>query len=266
MLGRDMALSGGLLLVVLFAVVSHGAEPGAPYGRRRKVQSSPGASNALQPPAQSLSYSEDRGGPPRARPAEAGGLSHRSRHPLARPEDDGTGLEGLSPVRVEAGPSRERARSHAPFGIRENQLLGTRKGAGPGFGNGRELTSELWKPGGRRDKRRHRKGEFMMTETHKNPTNTWGGREDSLSVCLTGFLPESELSSEVGARDRNPPSSSSFTSSPSLGLTPPDEPPSPIISVSGSSTVTTATNEHPPTLLPASSKPQVTQRGWRAGH
>uniref|UniRef100_A0A3B3DK52 Dorsal inhibitory axon guidance protein n=1 Tax=Oryzias melastigma TaxID=30732 RepID=A0A3B3DK52_ORYME len=232
-----MALSGGLLLVVLFAVVSHGAEPGAPYGRRRKVQSSPGASNALQPPAQSLSYSEDRGGPPRARPAEAGGLSHRSRHPLARPEDDGTGLEGLSPVRVEAGPSRERARSHAPFGIRENQLLGTRKGAGPGFGNGRELTSELWKPGGRRDKRRHRKG----------------------------FLPESELSSEVGARDRNPPSSSSFTSSPSLGLTPPDEPPSPIISVSGSSTVTTATNEHPPTLLPASSKPQKSGRGKGQG-
>ncbi|RVE72512.1 hypothetical protein OJAV_G00038840 [Oryzias javanicus] len=195
-----MALSGRLLLVVLFAVASHGAEPGAPFGRRRKVQSSPGASNALQTPAQSLSYSEDRGGPPRARPAKAGMPSHRSLHPLARPEDDGTGLEGLNPVRVEAGPSRERTRSHGPFGIRENQLLGTRKGAGPGFGNGHELNSELRKPGGRRDKKRHRKG----------------------------FLPESELSSEVGGRDRDPPSSSSSsTSSPSLGLTPPDEPPPP---------------------------------------
>lgn len=88
-----------------------------------------------------------------------------------------------------------------------------------------------------------------------------------LSFCLSGFPPESELKSEVGARDQDPPSSSSSSmSSASLGLTQPIEPPSPIISVSGlgSSTVTTATTEQPPTLLPASSKPQVTQEGWGA--
>uniref|UniRef100_A0A3P9KQR0 Dorsal inhibitory axon guidance protein n=1 Tax=Oryzias latipes TaxID=8090 RepID=A0A3P9KQR0_ORYLA len=218
-----MGLSGGLLLVFLFAVLSHGAEPGA-SGRRRKLQSSPGAGNALQ----HLSYSGDRGGAQGARPATAGVLSRRSLHPLARPEDDGTGLEGLSPVRVEAGPSREGPRSHGAFGLRENQLLGSWKGAG--------LSSELKKPGGRRDKRRHRKV----------------------------FLPESEPKSEVGATDQDRPSSSSSSmSSASLGLTQPIEPPSPIISVSGlgSSTVTTATNEHPPTLLPASSKPQKSGRG-----
>lgn len=81
------------------------------------------------------------------------------------------------------------------------------------------------------------------------------------SVSCPGFLPEPELSSAFKDRDlfEDPPFSFS-AASPSLGMTPPSEPPSPIAAVfgSGSSMVTTVMNEHPPTLPPASTKPQVT--------
>lgn len=90
-----------------------------------------------------------------------------------------------------------------------------------------------------------------------------------MSLC-SGFSPE--LSSALKDRDlfEDPLSSSASATSPSLSMTPPNEPPSPIIGVfgSGSSTVTTVTNEHPPTLSPASTKPQVTNetgvviKGW----
>lgn len=81
------------------------------------------------------------------------------------------------------------------------------------------------------------------------------------SFC-PGFPEGPELSSALKDRDQfeDPPTLSSSAPSPSLSVTPPNESPSPIINVfgSGSSMVTTATNEHPPTLLPASAKPQVT--------
>ena len=83
-----------------------------------------------------------------------------------------------------------------------------------------------------------------------------------------GFPAEPEL--KDGDQFEDPPPSSPSAASPpsSLGVTPPGEAPSPIINVfgSGSSMVTAATNEHPPTLLPASAKPQVTPtklfQGW----
>uniref|UniRef100_A0A1A8A483 Dorsal inhibitory axon guidance protein n=1 Tax=Nothobranchius furzeri TaxID=105023 RepID=A0A1A8A483_NOTFU len=92
---------------------------------------------------------------------------------------------------------------------------------------------------------------------------------DSWKICPTlcsGFPSEPELSAALKDRDRfedSPPSLSSSTTSPSLSMTPPIEPPSPIISLlgSGSSVVTTATNEHPPTLPPASTKPQRQGQG-----
>lgn len=165
-----MALFRILVLVFLFAVLalSHAADPGAPYDKRRKAQTSADGSNSLQYPPQVLlghSYDRDRRGhgSQRARSAKGGAglLSHRALHPLPRPEDDGTGLEGLSPVRVEMGPSRDRVRlsMKSQTQAQENQLLGTRKGRGHGNGHGHH--SEYRRQGSRRDKMRPRKGEFQ---------------------------------------------------------------------------------------------------------
>ncbi|CAN9511970.1 unnamed protein product [Ophioblennius macclurei] len=242
-----MALSWSLLLALLFASLSpsHSTDPGSPHGKRRQAQASAGGSNALQYPRHALQghgYSRDRGAHGgqggRAAKGGAGLLSHRPLHPLARPEDDGTGLEGLSPVRLEMGPGRERDRGRTSVKgsseTRENQLLGTRKGRGHGHGHGHGQHFEHRRQGSRRDKGRHRKG----------------------------FPPELELSSSLKDRDmfEDPPFSS--TTSPSLGLTPPNETPSPISGAfgSGSSMVTTVMNEHPPTLPPASTKPQRSGR------
>uniref|UniRef100_A0A3P8U174 Draxin n=1 Tax=Amphiprion percula TaxID=161767 RepID=A0A3P8U174_AMPPE len=216
-----MALSWSLLLALLVAALAllHSAEPGAPHGKRRQAQTSAGGNNALQYPLHRLQahgYSRERGGHggqgARAAKGGAGLLSHRPLHPLARPEDDGTGLEGLSPVRLEMGPGRDRDRVRmgvkSPSQTRENNLLGTRKGRGHGHGNGHGHHFEHRRQGSRRDKGRHRKG----------------------------FPPEPELSSA--------------------------EPPSPLVGVFGSSSsmVTTVMNEHPPTLPPASTKPQRSGR------
>ncbi|KAK5912020.1 hypothetical protein CesoFtcFv8_001936 [Champsocephalus esox] len=244
-----MFLSRSLLLAFLFSALtlSHGAEPGAPHGKRR--QSSVGGSNALQHPLQGPQgrhYSRERGGHrgqgARAGKGGAGLLSHRPLHPLARPEDDGTGLESLGPVRLEMGPGRDRARmsGKSQAQSRDNQLLGTRKGRGHGHGNGHGHHFEHRRQGSRRDKERHGKG----------------------------FLPEPELRSAFKDRDllEDPPSFSSVAS-PSLSMTPPDETPSPIAAVfgSGSSMVTTVMNEHPPTLPPASTKPQRPVKGKGEG-
>ncbi|KAM6927352.1 draxin [Xenentodon cancila] len=249
-----MAFSWGVLLVFLFAILamSHGVEPGATHGKRRKAQTSAGGSNALQYLPQGLQshgYSRDRGShaSQRTRTAKDGValLSRRAVHPLARPEDDGTGLEGLSPVRVEKGPGRDRDGVRMSMKslsqVRENQLLGTRKGRGNGHGNAYGQHVEHRRQGSRRDKGRHRKG----------------------------FPAEPDLSSALkdGDQFEDPPPLSSSAPSPSLSVTPPNEPPSPIINIfgSGSSMVTTATNEHPPTLLPASAKPQKSGRGKGQG-
>ncbi|KAM3620666.1 uncharacterized protein V6R79_000253 [Siganus canaliculatus] len=237
-----MALSWSLLLAVLLAtlVLTHSAEPGAPHGKRRQAQASAGGSNTLQQPLQGLQghrYNRDRGGPggqgARGAKAGAGLLSHRPLHPLSRPEDDGTGLESLSPVRLEMGPSRDKERVRtsvkSPSQPRENDLLGSRKGRGHGHGNGHGHHAEPRKQGSRHDKTQHGKG----------------------------FHPEPGHSS-VFKDFEDPPSSSS----PSHSATPPIEAPSPIAVVfgSGSSMVTTVMNEHPPTLPPASTKPQRSGR------
>ncbi|XP_020484998.1 draxin isoform X2 [Labrus bergylta] len=240
-----MALSWSLLLVFLSVslVLSQSSELGPPHGKRRAAQTSGGGSNTLQHPLHPLQghrYSRERGGHggqgARAAKGGAGLLSHRPPHPLARPEDDGTGLESLSPVRLEMGPSRDRDRVRmnvkSQTQTRENDLLGTRKERGHGNGKGHGHHYEPRRQGGRREKGRHGKG----------------------------FLPEPELSSAYRDRDLfdDPFSSFSSAASPSLIVTPPNETPSPIVGVfgSGSSMVTTVMNEHPPTLPPASTKPQ----------
>ncbi|XP_029006265.1 draxin [Betta splendens] len=232
-----MALSWTLLLAFLFAalVLARSAEPGSPRGKRRLAQTSAGGSNTLQYPPhgpQGHAYSRARGrheaqGAKGARP-----LLHRSLHPLARPEDDGTGLEGMSPVRLEMGPGRERDR--ARMGAKspsQNHLLGTGKGRGHGH------HSEPRRQGGRH-KSRHAKA----------------------------FPLEPELSSALKDRDllEDPPFSFSSAASPSHSVTPPSEPTSPMFG-SGSSMVATVMNEHPPTLPPASTKPQRSGRGKAQG-
>jgi len=157
--GQTMALSWSLLLAFSLAALtlSRGAEPGAPRGKRRQA----GGGNALQHPLHGLQGHRYGG---RGRGGGQGGLYHRALHPLARPEDDGTGLESLSPVRLEAGPpgrdrDRHRMSMKSPAQTRENQLLGTRKGRGHGHRNGHGHHFDQRRPGGRRDKERHRKGE-----------------------------------------------------------------------------------------------------------
>lgn len=171
-----MAHSWSLQLAFLVAtlVLSHSAEPGAPQGKRRQAQTSAAGTNTPQHPLhgpQGLRSSRDRGGRwaagERGAKAGAGLLSHRPPHPLARPEDDGMGLESLSPVRLEMGPGRDRDRVRmgmkSPSQARENDLLGTRKGRGHGHGNGHGHGHghhfENRRQGSRHDKGRHGKGE-----------------------------------------------------------------------------------------------------------
>ncbi|CAB1314908.1 unnamed protein product, partial [Coregonus sp. 'balchen'] len=205
-----------LALLVSTLAVSHSAETGSTHAKRRLAQPSPGNGNALQYPEQGfLSHGHGREregghGGQGARSAKAstgaGLLSHSPLHPATRPEDDGTGLEGLSPVRLEMGPGgREREKGHGgfrnPSHARDNHPLGPRKGRGQGHGH----HFDHRRHGGRRDKGRHTKG----------------------------FLPEPELGSVL---------KEGSVSSAIFG--------------SGASAFTMVMSEHPPTLPPASTKPQ----------
>lgn len=182
---QKMSLSWSLLLAFLFVtlVLAHSAEPGASHSKRRRAQTSAGGSNTLQYPLrgpQGQSYNRDHGGHgsqgARVTKGGAGLLSHRSLHPLARPEDDGAGLEDLSPVRLEmgVGQGRDRVRMSlkSPSQGQENQLLGTRKGRGHGHGHGNGHGQghrhghghhfEHRRQGSRREKGRHGKGKLSV--------------------------------------------------------------------------------------------------------
>lgn len=222
-----MTLLRTVVLVALLSslVLSHGADQGVPRGKRR--QSSAGGSNSLQHPLQALQgYSSERRRHNRqgSRGTKAGLLSHRSLHPLGQPEDEGPGLEGMSEVRVEMGPARDRDRGR----MSPNNLLGTRKGKG--HGNGQERHMEHRRHGGHKGKH---------------------GKGFSSALDLSSPLKDGDV----------------FEDPPFSALTLPSEPPSPSGSVfgSGSSMVTTVTNEHPPTLPPASTKPQRSGKGKGPG-
>ncbi|XP_055772551.1 draxin-A [Salvelinus fontinalis] len=252
-----MSSSWCLPLVLLFSTlaVSHSAEPGSTHAKRRLAQPSPGSGNALQYPDQGFQshghgHGRERGGGhggqgSRGAKASSGAglLSRRPLHPAARPEDDGTGLEGLNPVRLEMGPvGREQEKGRGgfrnPSHARDNHPLGPRKGRGQGHGH-------------HFDQRRH------------------GGRRDK-GRLTKGFLPEPELGSVLKNRDLSEEgsvSSAAAAASPFHRLTPPTEPPSPIYAVfgSGSYAVSTVMSEHLPTLPPASTKPQKSGRGKMQG-
>lgn len=169
-----MSLSWILLPAFLFTslVLSHGAEHGVPQGKRR-TQASAGGSNVLQHPPppgpRGRGHGRDHGG----QGGQGGLLSRRPLHPLARPEDDGTGLEGLSPVRLEMGPGRDRARMtlRNPSQVRENNHLGTRKGRGHRQGDGPRHGHghfEHRRQGGRRNHGRHRGEISLDLDSEKN--------------------------------------------------------------------------------------------------
>lgn len=188
-----MALTRSLLLASLFAflVVSHTSDPAVTHGKRKQAQTSAGGSNGLQHPLQSLqipSYSRERRGHGgqggRGAKGGAGLLAHRPLHPLTRPEDDGMGLEGLSPVRLELGPGKDRDKVRMnmknPSQVRDNHLLGTRKGRGHGQGTGQGHPFEHRRHGSRREKGRHGKGELSADlDLH---------RDFFSSQLLDGFL------------------------------------------------------------------------------
>lgn len=81
------------------------------------------------------------------------------------------GLEGMSPVRLEMGPVRERDRVQSRMSLkslsqgRNNNLLGTRKGRGHKHGNGHGQHFEQQKQGGRHERGRHAKGESATGES-----------------------------------------------------------------------------------------------------
>uniref|UniRef100_A0A4W5RX32 Draxin n=1 Tax=Hucho hucho TaxID=62062 RepID=A0A4W5RX32_9TELE len=168
-----MSSSWCLPLALLFSTlaISHNAEPGSTHAKRRLAQPSPGSGNALQYPDQGIQshghgHGRERGGGHggqgfRGAKASSGAglLSRRPLHPAARPEDDGTGLEGLNPVRLEMGPvGREQEKGRGgfrnPSHARDNHPLGPRKGRGQGHGH----HFDQRRHGGRRDKGRLTKG------------------------------------------------------------------------------------------------------------
>ncbi|XP_010880009.1 draxin isoform X2 [Esox lucius] len=236
-------MSSSWVLPLIFLVsalsVSHSAQPGSTHGKRRPVQSSPGNGNVFQYSEQGFQrqghgHGRERGGGrgaqgPRGVKASTGAalLSRRPLHPGARPEDDGTGLEGLSPVRLEREKGHRGFRN--PSHARDNHPLGPRKGRGQEHGH----HFDHRRNGGRRDKGRHTKLVPAGPEL--------------------GFVLKDRDPSEEGFV-----SSAAAASSSSHSLTPPTEPPSPISAIFGSgfSAVTTVISEHPPTLPPASTKRQ----------
>lgn len=280
-----MTVSWSLLLAFLVAtlVLARSAEPGSPRGKRRLAQTPAGGGNTLQyPPHGPRGHGrhESQGTKGGSRP-----LLHRALHPLARPEDDGTGLEGMSPVRLEPGPGRDRTRVNTKSG---NHLVG----AGKGRGHRHHYDHRRH---GSRHKGRRAKGKTLDSGRrglNQNPSlwpRGWLGSNETFSFSCrrvlvrfvgqaveldgstadvvlytltapvwfpAGFPP---LGSALKDRDvfQEPPFSVSSAAPPSHSVTPPSEPTSPMFG-SGSSMVATAMNEHPPTLPPASTKPQVT--------
>ncbi|MBN3306739.1 DRXIA protein, partial [Amia calva] len=157
-----------LLLATL--VLSDSAEPGSRNVKKALAQPAPGGTNTLQ----SLELWPQRSGQHRRHggrkdKASAGLLSRGAPQLQGRPEDDGMGLEGLSPVRLEMGPGERRVgagerrgstgdASFLGFGIpfheRDNHPPGS-EGSLKGRRHGHHL--EHKKHGGRKDKARHAK-------------------------------------------------------------------------------------------------------------
>ncbi|XP_036390162.1 draxin-A-like [Megalops cyprinoides] len=229
------------LLLATLATISHSAEPGNRNAKKGVAHPPPDRANALQgsePWAQRGGHHRRHGG--RKDKASAGLLSRRPVQPVGRPEDDGIGLEGLSPVRLEMGPGERRGGvpeqqgSFMGFGIpfheRDNHAPGS-EGTLKGRRHGHH--SEHKKHGGRRDKARHIKGRLP--------------EPDLKSVLKEGELINNQPPSKPPSEEIAPPTA---TSSPTAA----------VIS-SSMSTVTTVMSEDPPALPSASTKPQRSPQG-----
>ncbi|MBN3287564.1 DRXIB protein, partial [Polyodon spathula] len=102
-----LALLLALLLVGDFTLTDS-AEPGSGNNKRVSSQQPTGTANYLQSPelwAQQPGHHRRQGG---RKDKASTGLLSREVQQLGRPEDDGTGLEGLTPVRLELGERESR--------------------------------------------------------------------------------------------------------------------------------------------------------------
>ncbi|KAG9337697.1 hypothetical protein JZ751_028347 [Albula glossodonta] len=233
-----------VLLLVTLASNSHSTESGSRNTKKGVAHSSLGGTNALQgvePWAQRSGHHRRHGG--RKDKASAGLLSRRPLQPVGRPEDDGIGLEGLSPVRLEMGPGERRGGAAGrdtgfmgfgvPFHEHDNHAPGS-EGSLKGRRHGHQ--SEHRKHGGRRDKARHVKGHLL---------------EPELDLVLK----------EADTIEDQPPSKPT-----SEGVTPPTATPTATAAIISStvSTVTMVTSGDVQALPSASTKPQGRYRGSEA--
>ncbi|KAI1892509.1 hypothetical protein AGOR_G00134330 [Albula goreensis] len=230
-----------VLLLVTLASNSHSTESGSRNTKKGVAHSSLGGTNALQgvePWAQRSGHHRRHGG--RKDKASAGLLSRRPLQPVGRPEDDGIGLEGLSPVRLEMGPGERRGGAAGrdtgfmgfgvPFHEHDNHAPGS-EGSLKGRRHGHQ--SEHRKHGGRRDKARHVKGHLL---------------EPELDFVLK----------EADTIEDQPPSKPT-----SEGVTPPTATPTATAAIISStvSTVTMVTSGDVQALPSVSTKPQRSHHG-----
>ncbi|XP_016411473.1 draxin-like [Sinocyclocheilus rhinocerous] len=160
-----------------------------------------------------------------------------SQRPLDRPEDDGTSLEGLSPVRLEIGPG-DSMRTEVHEEVRGPAHM--RRGNHP--------------PEGEFNRKGRRHGHGHQADHRKQ-----GGKRDKGRAKGDLYDPEPELGSLL--KDMNAFEDDFFTSPSNHDNAPLTEAPSRLFPI----LVTTAINEHPPTLSPASTKPQKPARGKAQG-
>ncbi|XP_026098162.1 draxin isoform X2 [Carassius auratus] len=161
----------------------------------------------------------------------------QSQRPLDRPEDDGTSLEGLSPVRLEMGPGdRMRTEVHEEVRGPAHMQLGN------------------YPPEGDLNRKGRKHGHRHQADHRKQ-----GGKKDKGRVKGDLYDPEPELGTFL--KDMNAFEDGFYTSPPSHDNAPLTEAPSHLFPI----LVTTAINEHPPTLSPASTKPQKSARGKAQG-
>ncbi|XP_006642108.2 draxin-A [Lepisosteus oculatus] len=242
MRNRMAALSWCLFPALLLTTlaVSDRAEPGSRSIKRGPKQPSAGGVNTLQGPElwpQRSGHHRRHGG--RKDKASAGLLSRGPPPSMGRPEDDGTGLEGLSPVRLELGPEERRGSSQerdtgflgfgTPFHERDNRPPGS-EGTGKGRRHGHHL--EHRKHGGRKDKARQVKARLSEPELG--------------SVLKEGEQFEEQLPSKPPSESAAPPTA---FPSPTPG------------NAHSTALVPTVISEDAPAPPPASTKPQKLSQG-----
>ncbi|KAJ8257569.1 hypothetical protein GJAV_G00187070 [Gymnothorax javanicus] len=251
------------LLLVTLASVWRGSESGSRGAHSSILHHSSDIANALQGADEWGSrgpHHRKHGGGRRDKP---GGLSRRPPLSMARAEDDGIGLEGLSPVRLEMGPVERRgggggaARRDGsflgfgvPFHEQDNRAPGS-EGSPKGRRHGHQSEhrrhghqSEHRRHGSRRDKARHTKGRVLRPELDSSFLEEAGLMEDHPSITLPSEGTALAISTATTAPTATP------TATPTPTAT--------IVSTSVS-TVTTATSKDTSEMPSSSSKPQPHQ-------